>query len=363
MSTDHRPRPPGPTRPSRAGSPSARLRVHDPGELIAAVPHLLGFTPEASIVLVAVHGRGRRRGLGVVARADLPAPGDVDALAAGCATPVAASGPQEVMAIVVAEPAPDGEPPRPDVVAAVGAAFGERGIPVRSRLWVPRIAAGVRWRCYPPCDCAGSVASPDDSPLAAEMAWRGRITHASRGEMEGSLAPAVPPRLPELVRAEHEAARLDRELGGPAAARRDLAAVVAARDEVAAGRPLGDEELARLAVALGDPGVRDTVMGWALDPDEAVADAAERLWTQLVRALPEPDVAEPAILLACALLVRGGSALVTVALDRALAADPGHRLTRLIDSLLASGMGPDALRTLVRESSDEAAAQLRGRAG
>jgi hypothetical protein len=255
-------------------------------------------------------------------------------------------------------------PPRPDVADAVRAVFTDRGVGVPTRLWVPRIAAGAPWRCYPPCDCAGTVAATEDSPVAAATAWLGQVTYGSRDELEASLDPLPPgPRLPELIRAELEAAVLDRELGGPAAARRDLAAVVAAREEVAAGRVLGDAELARLAVALSDPLVRDVVMGWAVDPDEVVVAAAQQLWTLLARTLPAPAVAEPAVLLACTLYVGGGSGLVTVALERALRADPAHRLGRLVEALLGSGVGPLEVRRIVRESSAESAARLRGRAG
>ncbi|MFC5141256.1 DUF4192 domain-containing protein [Actinomycetospora rhizophila] len=331
---------------------------------MAAVPHLLGFRPDDSLVLVAVHGTGRDRRLGVVARADLPLPDDVDAVVGGCAARVAATGPPEVQAIVVGGPAATGDPPRQDVADAARAAFAGHGIGVPTRLWVPRIAGGAGWRCYPPCDCRGTVGPTDDSPVAAAAAWLGRVTYGSRAELEASLAPGPRrPRLAGLLHAEREAAVLDRELGGPAAARRDLAAVAAARDEVAAGRVLTDTEIARVAVALGDPAVRDVAVGWALDRGEGVAAAAEALWTVLVRALPAPEVADPAVLLACAQLARGGSGLVGIALERARRADPGHRLAGLVATLLAAGAGPEAMRSAFREASAESLAHLRGRAG
>ncbi|WP_433787385.1 DUF4192 domain-containing protein [Actinomycetospora sp. CA-101289] len=354
MSTDHRPLAPVPEQP-------LRLRLHEPGELVAAVPHLLGFRPAESLVLVAVHGTGRRRRLGVVARADLPPPDDVVTVVAACADRLVPTGPEEVTAIVVAEPGePDPvAPPRPDVADAVRDVFTADGVAVPSRLWVPRVAAGATWRCYPPCDCRGEVAATDDSPVAAASAWLGHVTYGSRDELEASLAPAAPdPRLRARIDAEGRAAVLDRELGGPAAARRDLDAVVAARREVAAGRVLGDAELAQVAVALCDPLVRDTVLGWSVDDDEALASSAERLWTLLVRALPAPEVAEPAVLLACALLVRGGSALVGVALERARDADPAHRLSGLVSALLTTGAGPAAVREVVRDAAAESAARL-----
>src|SRR5687767_8355071 len=48
-----------------------RLAVRSPADLIAAVPYLLGFHPDESVVVVAM--RGRR--VVFAARADLPIPG------------------------------------------------------------------------------------------------------------------------------------------------------------------------------------------------------------------------------------------------------------------------------------------------
>ncbi|HSK61906.1 MAG TPA: DUF4192 domain-containing protein, partial [Actinomycetospora sp.] len=217
MSTDHRPPPPDRARPPCPEQP-LRLRLHEPGELVAAVPHLLGFRPAESLVVVAVHGTGRRRRLGVVARADLPPPDDVVAVVDACAQRVLPTGPEEVTAIVVAEPGEPGSavPPRADVAEAVRDVFAADGVAVPSRLWAPRIAAGAPWRCYPPCDCRGAVSATDDSPVAAASAWLGHVIYGSRDELEASLAPGAPdPRLRARIDAEVRAAVLDRELGGP----------------------------------------------------------------------------------------------------------------------------------------------------
>jgi hypothetical protein len=343
------------------------LRLGEPGELVAAVPHLLGVRPAESMVLLGLHRKGRRTRLGVVARADIPPADDVGTVVAACARSMGRSGPDEVALVVVGGGVrgPGQGPPRADVADEVTAVFTAARVTVRTRLWVARIATGQAWCCYPPCDCEGTVARVDDSPVAAASAWLGTVTFDSRADLEASLAPdagAADSRRRRLIDEAAEAAVLDRELAGPAAARRDLAALAAARDEVAAGRALGDTELARCAVALTDPGVRDAALGWAVapageDPDE-VGHAAELLWTTLVRALPAPEVAEPASLLALTVLARGGGAVVGAALDRARRADPGHRLTTLIEGLVRGGVGPEAIRDLVRASGSESRARL-----
>ena len=123
----------------------------------------------------------------------------------------------------------------------------------------------------------------------------------------------------------------------------------------ATGVPLADVEVARLVVALSDVTVRDACLGWALDDDPA--DVAQ-LWTALVRAAPTREVADAAVLLALTLLVRGGGGLVGAALERARTADPAHRLTFLVESMLAHGLGREDIRTVVVESGREATAAL-----
>jgi hypothetical protein len=48
-------------------APATRVRLTDPSELIAAVPHLLGFHPRDSLVVISLD----RRRLGMTLRADL----------------------------------------------------------------------------------------------------------------------------------------------------------------------------------------------------------------------------------------------------------------------------------------------------
>jgi hypothetical protein len=363
-----------PSAPARPPDDEVVVRVSGPQDLVASLPTMLGFVPAESVVAIAMHRRGSRSRVGGMARIDLvadPGPAGIDraeidrALADALRRHLERSAPDSVVVVVVADGAPDGpdgRPPHAGVVDAVTEAFAGLGVPVTGAVWTPEVAAGARWRCYDDCGCTGTLPDPAGTLAAAESAVIGRVTYGSRDEVAATLSaePAARGRRRrELVDDAHEAALTDRELAGSAAARRDLDAVRHAAAELGRGVVLGDEEIARLAVALCDPRVRDVCLGFAAGHDAAVDPLdAERLWTLLVRAVPAPEVAEPAVLLAFATLDHGGGATLTVALERALAADPGHRLSRLLASIITAGIEPDAVREMIAGAAAEAGARL-----
>lgn len=346
-------------------SPTAvRLTLRDPGDLIAAVPHLLGFHPEDSLVVVCARGRRRSR-LGQAARVDLPPPDAVVEVVWSLARALARNRPAEVSLFVVGGgSAPGGAPSHRDVVDAAEAAFTALRVPVRARAWAARVASGEPWCCYDPCGCAGRLPDPAASPVAAAAVLDGQVTFASRAALARLVAPdehRALGRRAALLGPAHDAAVLDRELAGPSAACRDLAAVSCAIDEVAGSRGVfGDAEVVRLAVALSDPSVRDACFAFAVG---ARAEAAERLWTVLTRATPVPEVAEPAVLLAFSALRRGNGPLASAALERVRQACPGHRIGALFASALASGVGPGELGTWVLAAAHESLRRLGGPAG
>ncbi len=75
------------------------------------------------------------------------------------------------------------------------------------------------------------------------------------------------------------------------------------------GGELSDAELARLACALTDPRVRDTLYALAVGEDAA---QAESLWAMLARTLPEPWRVEALVLLAFSAYARGDGPLAGV---------------------------------------------------
>ncbi len=349
------------------------VRLGGPADLVASLPAMLGFVPEESVVAIAMHRRGGRTRVGGMARVDLvtdAAPGEraeVDrVLADAVVARLGRAAPDSLVLVVVsrsdAEAEPGARPPYGGLVDTLTGAFAAIDVPVTGAVWAERVATGAPWRCYDDCGCTGVLADPTGTLAAAETAATGRVTYGSRAEVDATLAPdpaASGRRRRELVDDAHRAALTDRELSGLAAARRDLEAVRHAVAEVGRGVVLAEEEIARLAVALCDPQVRDVCLGFAAGHDAGVdPDHAWLLWTLLVRAVPAPEVAEPATLLAFATLDHGGGATLTTALERAMAADPGHQLSRLLGSIVAAGIDPADVRDMVAGAAAESAARL-----
>jgi hypothetical protein len=107
------------------------------------------------------------------------------------------------------------------------------------------------------------------------------------------------------------------------------------------GQITDDDQVAWLAVTLADLRVRDDA--WArMDPKHRAAH--RRLWTDLIRRATEPYVPAPASLLAFTAWQSGEGALANIAIERALAADPGYSMAHLIGQAVDAGLPPSAAR-------------------
>ena len=74
------------------------------------------------------------------------------------------------------------------------------------------------------------------------------------------------------------------------------------------------------------------------------AEAHLRLWTDVLRRAQPGHVAAPAALLAFVAWQSGDGALANVALDRALADDPGYSMASLLRQVIAAGAPPSLAR-------------------
>jgi len=107
------------------------------------------------------------------------------------------------------------------------------------------------------------------------------------------------------------------------------------------GRITDEDTFARLAVSLVHLAVRDDA--WArMIPEHRQAHLA--LWADVVRRAEGPWLPAPASLLAFTAWQAGDGTLANIALDRALAADPGYSMALLLRDILAAGVPPSQAR-------------------
>ncbi|WP_367130797.1 DUF4192 domain-containing protein [Saccharothrix sp. HUAS TT1] len=324
--------------------PPTRLR--EPGELIAAVPHLLGFHPSDSIVVVLV----RDHAVAVTLRVDLPPPGAVGRAVERITAPLTACGADEAAVVVIG--GGSGDPPEhlphSALVDRVDDLLHAAGVSLLTAVWSRATAKGETWFDYHDVGTSGAVPDPASTPFAAASAVEGHITHASRAAMGELLAPDPPSALSRRAALLNRLAVDDVQPDDTVPPRhRELvhAEVVRAATRK---RPLTDEEVADLAHALSNPLVRDSSLAYCVGEH---ARGAEVLWTELTRACPAPERAEPATLLAFCAYIKGLGSLAALALDRAEEAYPGHRLAELLRSALDTGLTPDDIRELAERAA------------
>ncbi|MEY8017063.1 DUF4192 domain-containing protein [Mycobacterium servetii] len=321
----------------------ADFELNRPGALIAALPAVLGFVPENSLVLVALDGGE----LGSVLRVDLSEK-LIDRIA-HLAEVAASAEPEAAVAVVVDEAGarcPGCNDEYRQLCAALTDALSEHNIELWAAHVVDRVAAGGRWHCVDGCGAVGVVDDPSASPLAAAAVLDGRRLYPRRADLQAVIAIENPRRTGELTEllSREAAARDVAHRGDPTGcSRRDVERALAAAARVAEGLPLPEAELARLGCALSDVQVRDAL--YALAVGERAGEA-ESLWAQLARTLPQPWRVEALVLLAFSAYARGDGPLAGVSLEAALCCDPEHRMAGMLDTALQSGVRPENIREL-----------------
>ncbi|QWF77570.1 DUF4192 domain-containing protein [Amycolatopsis sp. CA-230715] len=313
-----------------------QVRLRDPGELIASTPSLVGFRPTDSLVVHAHQGTRIAFSL----RLDLPSPEHLDEVAATAAGLALGTEPTGITVVAVggdARGAPPGEVPNRALVEAVIDDCAAAGVPLVHAMWAREIRKGAPWRCYRDPACGGTLPEPESTVAAAATAAIGRVVYDSREEMESLLAPD------DVAEVARRAVMLA-ETSGDLSTGEARAALRDALDRVARpGFALSNADIATLARAMSVAAVRDACLATALPPGSAEALSAERLWTELTRLTPAPERAAPATLLGYSAYLRGECALAGMALEEALAADPGYVLAQLLRAGLSSGLSPERL--------------------
>jgi Domain of unknown function (DUF4192) len=321
----------------------ADFQLNRPGALIAALPAVLGFVPENSLVLVSLDGGE----LGSVMRIDL---GDglldrIDHLV----EVAAAAEPDAAIAVVVdadgAQCSVCDEEHR-ELCEMLREALALNDIVLLAAHVVDRVACGGRWHCADGCGASGEVDDPSASPLAVAAVLDGRRLYPRRADLQAVVAVDDPARSAELAATIKRQAvtREEAHRADPAGCcRRDVQNVMAAAVRVAGGQSLSDAEFAELGCALRDVQVRDTLYALAVGEN---AGPAESLWAVLARTLPQPWRVEALVLLAFSAYARGDGPLAGVSLEAALRCEPDHRMAAMLDTALQSGLRPERIRDL-----------------
>lgn len=335
----------------------AVIRLRGAGDLVAALPVLLGFHPRESLVLVGTGGRSGAR-IGLTVRIDLPQPDDVDDVCADAVATLVTDLPDGAVVVVVGGGPEPGGPHRCDVASTVQSMLVEAGVEPRALVWAAGTGGGDHWVCFDlpgqRCGCSGAVPDPAATAVAAAAARRGTVVLPDRTALGDVLAADDEAALRR--RAGLRAAALER-CGARAAAGLDpgpdrtgehLALLARCLDEVAHCRLVVDDgTVLGFCAAFDVPAVRDAAVRLCLGPD---APHAEQLWAALSRAMPAPESADPTALFAVCALLRGDGALAGIAVDRSLEEFPAHRMAGIVDAMLRSAAGPAPLRRLLERT-------------
>ncbi len=348
------------------------IRISDPIDLVKVVPYHMGFHPTRSVVLMGLH----RKQLGLIQRLDLPAPADAGAAAELLVDNLRREQCTGVVLVVYEQDSGEGD--------AVADAVLVRLRPARITLIEHLVvrAGQVHFAgCTHEIACASVPLPADDAvPAVAEYVALGRRPVADRAALEALLAPEEGP-----LRARVGAALQRRGALSPLVANRPLALAEWGRFlDVADASWFGSWQptaaaMARMLHALRDVMVRDLIASWlspgglgpqdfdgelvalaraSFPPDspgwnvdsrgsaelERDARLRERLcW--LARHTPDGSGAAMLALIGTVAWHHGEGALASIAVERALALDPGYRLALLLERALEVGLRPPAADT------------------
>ena len=319
-----------------ASSDRPALRINSVAGLLASIPHLLGFTPTASLVVVGATAAG---GVQVAFRYDLPDPPDSTVAADIAAHAMSVLARKQLTIAIVVDYGP-GQLVTP-LADALRAAAPRTTIRLHDML---RVEDGRYWSylCTSPecCPAEGVPFSPATHPAARALAAAGQSALPDRDALAATIAPFTGPDAESMQqaaqRAERAASRLVSCSGLGALEKLGLAAVGAAIETYRNGESVVPAARhAWLALVLTRLRVRD---GWTRCTGRRTA-ACGSTWS----AAPSPATSPPRRPCWPSPPGKGGEgALANVALDRALADDPAYSMALLLRDILDAGTPPSA---------------------
>lgn len=325
--------------------------------LLAAIPAMLGFHPQESLVMVCLSGPRRR--VGPVIRVDLAGPPTLSDEPVAQFQHHARRHSDEVALICYTEKS---DPPA--LLEAVRAALEADGTAVLDALVVRDGRAVPARRSVPSADQhqapdLGCELPTSDHPqaqaMAAASALHGRGILPSRQALRDSIAGPRGAAARRSSAALHAAASgLMATIGptGPIDHVKLLEMATAAVDrglaEVTGSAGVAASTCATIGLLVCDVEIRDALI--ARSVEESTSPWVPML-SAVARATADQDAAEVCAVLSVAAYRRGDGALAQVAVDRCLSAEPHHRLAHLMMNVMATGLPPAQLAELALNSS------------
>ncbi|KAA8880381.1 DUF4192 domain-containing protein [Nocardia colli] len=346
---------------------SSRAYLEDPGEIIAAIPAMLGFVPERSLLVVVLKDSACDPPLDsthvfAVMRFDLDLPAEIgneraELVAAAVTRLCISDGATEVLAVVIDDRATVSESDsHTALITDLALILADREIGLLGSWATAAIEPGSRWWSLLGRPAQGVIPDPKSSVVTAMVVAKGQPLYASRSGRVAAVQPdheaverigRLLPAARAAVRRRYAVRRHDGDPdGGSRWGYRRVLGVIAACET---GHVPTDRESAEIAAVLADHRVRDGLLSTGLSNYRR---SAESLWTHLTRTLPGPQRAEAAVLLAYSAYVRGDGVLAGIALQTALDADPYHDFAIMLAGALEIGLDPFNMRQLARHGTE-----------
>ncbi|MFC7489444.1 MULTISPECIES: DUF4192 domain-containing protein [unclassified Knoellia] len=326
------------------------IRVRGRADLVALLPHLLGYHPSNALVLVCL----RQERICLTAHQPLPPTQEIHPALSDLLAGMAKADPEAVIVLGY-----EGDRPIAEVIDLAGKACTEVGVRVHDRILVTRYG----WRSLDTGEVSAS--DPATSTAVTELVAAGVAPLSSRD----ALAAVVEPRADAAAVARHIArysARTD-DQGLLELYCSAWPVVLDTRDGIPQMTP---KVASRAVLAIHDVSVRDLLVArltpGTLDPDDVPGTTGgllrslptpawetdsgwdrvrthSRLQDRLVRLCamtPDSHAAPPLGVLATWAWWRGDGALARVAINRALRCQPDYRLALLLERILDLAIPP-----------------------
>jgi hypothetical protein len=313
-------------------TPASITTLRDPGDVVAMVPYVLGFTPVDSLVMVALVGQRKR--FGACLRLDLPHdPSDGPAVARYLVSVAVAHRFRTVLLVAFTADAERAS----HVVSPLRRGLALRRIRVADALR----ADARRWwsyTCHDPACCSpdGTPYDADSSRVAAEAVVAGLTRAPDRDSLRACLEPLdEPARLATL----RECAAITAAVKAGDRAFPHIADVDALSVQYATTPgEMSIHDAATLLLAVQDLTVRDAV--WARLSRRNAAGQLE-LWRHVMRTAPDKLLGPAGALTGFAAWLDGQGALAWCAVERVDTVSPGYPMCLLLRSILDAAVSPE----------------------